>query len=133
MQAGRFYTRNLVGGAILALVAGVVFAGGGRADTVARVTMTNQLRFEPASVTIEAGDAVMFDNTSMLMHTVTADPDEATIAGSVRLPEGARPFDSGRLKPGQTFRHTFTTPGHYSYFCQPHEGAKMRGEIIVRP
>ncbi len=52
--------------------------------------------------------------------------------GDVALPVGAKPFNSGNLKPGQAYRHTFTVPGRYRYFCVPHEGAGMIGEVVVR-
>lgn len=105
-------------------------AGRAPADTV---TMTNQLTFAPDSIVITAGETVLFRNTSALVHTVTGDPDQASLDASVRLPEGATPFDSGRLSPGQSFSHTFETPGRYRYFCVPHEGAKMRGTMVVEP
>lgn len=101
------------------------------APIAATVEMTNTLRFVPDTVRIPAGSGVRWKNTSMLVHTVTADPAEATLSGSVHLPPGASPFDSGNLAPGDSFQHTFTVPGEYVYFCQPHEGAKMRGVVLV--
>jgi hypothetical protein len=35
--------------------------------------------------------------------------------------------------PGGRFRHTFTEPGRYRYFCPSHEADKMVGEVIVQP
>lgn len=102
-------------------------------EPAAVVEMTNTLKFTPDTVEVTAGETVRWRNTSMLMHTVTADPAEATMDGSVRLPEGADPFNSGNLDPEQSFKHTFTTPGTYTYFCVPHEVAKMRGTVVVRP
>ena len=95
------------------------------------VIMTNKLTFEPKKVTIYVGDTVEWENKSFLVHTVTADPSLATIEGSAALPPGAKPFNSGDIPPGGKFSHTFTKPGKYRYFCIPHEGAKMIGEIIV--
>ncbi|WP_457653142.1 cupredoxin domain-containing protein [Rhodocaloribacter sp.] len=97
------------------------------------VGMTNTLRFEPDTVRVPVGGTVEWRNTSLLVHTVTGDPAKATLEGSARLPEGAEPFDSGNLEPKATFRHTFTVPGTYGYFCIPHEGAKMKGVVIVTP
>lgn len=104
--------------------------GGAPADTVG---MTNTLEYTPDTLTVRAGDAVLWKNGSALVHTVTGDESKATLEGSADIPEGAEPFDSGRLDPGQTFTHTFETPGEYDYFCVPHEGAKMRGTVIVEP
>ena len=93
--------------------------------------MTNTLAFNPAEVTISVGETVKWTNTSVITHTVTADPEAATLDGSVKLPDGAAPFDSGTLDPEGTFTHTFETPGTYRYFCIPHEGAEMYGTVVV--
>lgn len=106
------------------------------ADTgriAAEVTMTDRLLFAPDTVTIEAGSAVRWTNTSVLPHTVTADPAKAADAGNVQLPAGARPFDSGDMATGDAFVHTFTVPGTYRYVCIPHELAAMVGVVIVKP
>ena len=100
--------------------------------TAAVVTMTDRLTFEPRRLTIAAGESVMWKNTSLLVHTVTGDPGKATLPTSAALPEGADAFDSGLLETDQTFEHTFTVPGTYRYFCVPHEGASMVGEIVVK-
>lgn len=118
---------------------GRYFGGGGengKAEVApppadAEVEMTNRLRFLPDTVRIRVGEAVRWRNTSDLLHTVTADPEKATRSGSVRLPSGASSFDSGNLPPGEEFRHTFTVPGTYEYFCVPHEAAGMTGVVIV--
>lgn len=48
------------------------------------------------------------------------------------LPNGAQPWDSGMINPGQTYRRTFTVAGQYSYFCIPHESMGMVGKIVVQ-
>ena len=95
------------------------------------VEMTT-LTFSPLSVTIRAGEAVEWRNTSLLVHTVTGDPSKATIEGSASLPSGGQAFDSGELNPQAIFRHTFRIPGTYRYFCIPHEGVRMRGTVVVQ-
>ena len=51
---------------------------------------------------------------------------------SLRIPEGATPWDSGFLvNPGDRYDVTLTVPGVYDYFCQPHEAAGMVGRIVV--
>jgi plastocyanin len=95
------------------------------------VGMTNTMTFTPDTVTIEVGQTVQWENTSLLAHSVTGDPSKATIEGSAQLPEGANPFDSGMMDPKETFEHTFKKAGTYKYFCIPHEGAKMYGWVIV--
>jgi plastocyanin len=97
------------------------------------VSMDNMLKFIPAEVTISSGTAIEWQNTSLLVHTVTADPAKAARPESTSLPEGAEPFDSGNLEPDGNFRHRFTVPGSYRYFCIPHEGAAMIGTVVVKP
>lgn len=97
----------------------------------ATVRATNTISFEPRTVTIPVGGTVEWINASVLVHTVTDDPEKATVEGSWALPDGAEGFDSGNLAPDATFSHTFTVPGTYRYFCIPHEGAKMWGTVVV--
>lgn len=129
-----------VAGIVAAGVAGCTTYAGMSAPEAAKkkapaatVTMTDDLAFKPKQVTIHVGQAVEWRNDSVLVHTVTADPEIAARAADVALPDGAEPFDSGNVKPKGTFRHTFTTPGTYRYFCIPHEAAGMVGEVIVTP
>lgn len=96
------------------------------------VGMTNSLNFAPDTVRVQVGETVRWENSSIIVHTVTADPEKATKEESVQLPETASPFDSGNLDPDATFEHTFTVPGTYRYFCIPHEGTKMYGTVIVK-
>lgn len=95
------------------------------------IGMTNTMKFTPDTVSIEAGQTVKWENTSLLAHSVTGDPDLSTVQGSVELPNSAEAFNSGILNPEETYIHTFKEPGTYQYFCIPHEGAKMYGWILV--
>ena len=99
----------------------------------ATVEMTNALAFDPSPVTIHVGDTVKWTNISSVTHSVTADPALAADAADVMLPEGAEPFNSGFLNPGDEYSRTFTVAGEYRYFCIPHEFAGMVGTVIVDP
>jgi plastocyanin len=97
------------------------------------VTMSG-FDFVPGKLTIRAGQSIEWSNTATLeTHTVTADPKLVRKSENVALPAGAEPFNSGDLRPGQVFRHTFTVPGTYRYFCIPHERMGMIGEVEVLP
>ena len=113
---------------VLALSAAVTAAQG---EPAATVRMTQDMTFEPAAVTVQAGSTVLWENTSGMPHTVTADPAQARNPQHVELPEGAEPFDSGLIQPGETYSQTFTVPGRYTYFCIPHESAGMVGTVVV--
>lgn len=70
--------------------------------------------FAPASLTVPAGTTVTWSNKGKAPHTVTSD---------------AGLWDSGTLKPGQTYSFAFQGPGTYPYNCIFHGG--MVGKIIV--
>jgi plastocyanin len=102
-------------------------------DSTAQVVeMTSTLSFYPSELHIRAGDAVEWRNRSLFTHTVTDDPAKASNPEDSALPPGAEPF-SAQVAPGEVYRHTFTVPGTYRYFCEPHEGLDMLGRVVVEP
>ena len=88
--------------------------------------------FEPRTVTIKVGDTVEWRNVGNEVHHATTDPSMAINCGDVGSPTGAEPFDSGFLKPGATFSHTFKVAGTYRYACAVHETSGMIGQIVVK-
>ena len=104
------------------------------------VGMTAQA-FRPYEVTVSAGDEVVWKNTSVRNHSVTAYgqsiPDAATYfaSGGFESENAARRAWrdglGGVLRNGDTYAHTFEVPGRYDYFCIPHEQAGMVGTVIV--
>jgi len=89
-------------------------------------------KFDPLLVTIDAGQTVRWNNTSLIWHTVTFDPSKAKEESHVAIPAGVEPFDSGKILSNGNFWHTFTVPGTYHYICQPHENKGMRGTVVVQ-
>ncbi|MGI0101776.1 MAG: cupredoxin domain-containing protein [Nitrosotalea sp.] len=79
-----------------------------------------QKYFDPASLSVKVGTTVTWTNQDAAAHTVTSGDPSAGPSGT---------FDSGLIKPGNTFKYTFTTPGTTSYFCTIHPW--MTGKIIV--
>jgi len=88
--------------------------------------------FEPGTVTIKVGETVEWRNVGNEVHHATTDPSMAINCGDVGSPAGAEPFDSGFLKPGATFTHTFKVAGTYRYACAVHETSGMIGKIVVK-
>lgn len=99
--------------------------------------------FKPNQKTVSVGDTVIWGNTSSRAHSVTAYenaiPDAATYfaSGDFESEQAARKSwlkqkgrDGGKIFTGQTYTHTFETPGTFSYFCIPHE-QMMTGVIVV--
>jgi len=91
------------------------------------------MSFIPATITINAGEQVVWKNTSTYYHNVVNDPGRAINRIDVSFPSGATAFGSALLQPGQTFYHTFDKPGTYHYVCVVHEIGGMKGTVIVRP
>jgi len=99
--------------------------------------------FRPEELTVTAGTTVTWRNTSSHGHTVTAFqdayPSEAAFfaSGGYETEKSAREAwetdNGGVLKGGETFEHTFETPGRYDYFCVPHVDADMIGAVEVTP
>lgn len=79
-----------------------------------------QKYFDPASDSVKVGTTVVWTNQDSASHTVTSGDPSAGPSGT---------FDSGLIKPGDTFKHTFTSAGTTSYFCTVHPW--MTGKIIV--
>jgi plastocyanin len=89
------------------------------------------LAFEPTIIKIKVGDSVEWKNAGNEVHHATSDPSLAIKPAEVTNPPGAEPFDSGFLRPGETFSHIFTVPGEYKYTCVVHEAKGMIGTIVV--
>jgi len=89
--------------------------------------------YQPSTVQILVGQTIEWQNEGQVSHSVTDDPGRADNPGDALLPVGVKPFNSGNVMPGGRFRHTFTQPGRYRYFCLTHEGDRMVGEVIVQP
>ena len=70
----------------------------------------------PFVVSVAAGGVVKWGNDDGETHTVTANDVS---------------FVSGNIGPGNTFSHTFTTPGVVAYHCTIHP--TMVGTIQVNP
>ena len=86
--------------------------------------------FDPIGLYVEPGTTVRWIVRENVHTTTAYHPHNDS--HSLRIPEGAVPWDSGFLvHPGDHFDVTLTVPGVYDYYCTPHEGAGMVGRIVV--
>jgi plastocyanin len=86
--------------------------------------------FDPIGVLIKPGQTVRWTVVENVHTTTAYHPKNA--GHSLRIPEGAAPWDSGFLvNPGDHFDISLTREGVYDYYCLPHEEAGMVGRIIV--
>jgi plastocyanin len=80
-----------------------------------RITMKN-IEYVPAQATAKVDQKIVWENTDgQIPHTVTAT-------------DGAD-FDSGTMKPGDTFEFTPTKAGTISYVCEIHPNQKGTIEV----
>ncbi len=107
-----------------------------QAAEVITIEMTSAARFDPDEIVIDVGATVEWINRSEIEHTATCDPEQnpfkKTWPELISLPDGAEPWGSELLKPGERFRHTFTVAGDYHYICFPHVLSGMQGTIRVQ-
>jgi plastocyanin len=101
---------------------------GGGGGTIASGTVimpsgvgtSQQLNFQPSTITVIVG----------LNNTVTfKNEDNSAPAHTVTARDGS--FNSLDIKPGESWTHTFTAPGNFSYYCVYHSW--MVGKVIVKP
>ena len=93
---------------------GAAVSGDVGAPVAATITM-GAMKFHADTVVISTGQAVRWNNTDPLGHTVTFD--------------GGEP-GSELIVPNASFVHRFDRSGTYSYHCTPHPF--MKGVVVVR-
>jgi plastocyanin len=96
---------------MLVVATALLPAGAARADDIA-VHIDNFV-FEPAQLTVKAGQTVTWTNRDDIPHTVVC----------------AGKFRSKTMDTDGTFTFTFTSAGEYKYFCSLHP--HMTGVIKV--
>lgn len=106
----------------LSMCVGVGVAGAGQkaaprthAAAQAYTVMIHNFAFQPAELTVKAGDSIEWKNTDLVAHTVTAE-------------DGS--FDSGKIASGGTWKMVAKKAGRHAYRCSPHPN--MHGSLIVK-
>jgi plastocyanin len=100
----------------LALLAGQVATASAPPPAQASRTASvdiNNFKFHPRTLAVRRGTTVVFSNSARVAHTAT---DRGV-------------FDSGRIRPGQSFSVRFGQKGTFAYHCKIHRF--MRGKIVV--
>ena len=145
----RRYVRSIGAAAVGVALAGCSGDGGDGVDGGdggggATVDMTDDLVFDPDSVSVSVGDTVTWETVGSVGHSVTAYEDgipegaEYFASGGFDSEQAARDayvpgdVDAGDVPSGETYQHTFETAGTYEYFCIPHESAGMVGTVEVQ-
>src|SRR5678816_2931521 len=124
-------------------------APAGGAATAAAITGTTHevkmigdatgYKFDPANITVKAGDGIKFTVVNGGPHNVAFDP--ATIPADVQgqldanIPEKMGQLSSAlKTNAGESVTVSFANikPGKYPYHCTPHLALGMKGEITVQ-
>lgn len=96
-------------------------------------------KYEPANLTIKAGDQVRFHNVSGGPHNVQFWADSIP-AGAAAAIDAGMPDKTGPLagplvtEPNAVYTVNFANAavGTYKYYCLPHQAMGMKAEIVVQ-
>jgi plastocyanin len=124
MMEGMMGTLKVVNGGELALAGPVGVPCPTMGSHSGQVSIQNNF-FSPAELMISVNQTVQWTNVGGNPHTVTSNPGSLGCS-----PSSAESFASATLSRGDTFTHTFTQAGTFSYHCEIH-GCSMAGTIMV--
>ncbi len=117
---------------LLLVVSSFVMSANPAAAETYTVKMGNDkglLKFEPAKLTIKTGDTVKWVNNKLAPHNAVFDGN--AVPGGDKALASKLTHTKLLYSPGESYESTFSTPGQYTYYCQPHRGAGMVGKITV--
>src|SRR5688500_2143058 len=101
-KAGGAHIRAIVG---ITLLVAFAFVGGRRGFAVEKstthVVVMENMNFSPKVLRVRVGDRIEFKNGDLVPHTATAKP--------------AGPFDSGLVKPGESWMFAPMNQGTFGY------------------
>jgi plastocyanin len=117
-----------IGMAVLAASAGLlVAASSANAATVKMGGDGGELQFVPSSLTVASGETVTFVNNAGFPHNLIFDEDN--------VPSGVNAGNLSREDylngPGEKVEVKLVEKGRYEFYCEPHQGAGMKGVITV--
>lgn len=122
-----------LGGGLLATLAAprTLLAGAVEVIEMRGTARGEHVWFAPHGLAVASGTTLRFVNRDPAnSHTATV-YHPANLDRPRRIPEGAEPWDSDYLLPGEMFEVRLSVPGVYDYYCQPHEFGGMVGRIVV--
>lgn len=112
----------------------------GRTHEIKMIGDDKGYRFEPANLTVKAGDAIKFVFVSMAPHNVAFEGDKIPAAARALLDANFGSARMGELMskmymaPGEGFTLSMANipVGQYPYHCTPHFAMNMKGVITVQ-
>lgn len=91
------------------------YAGAAADPPASHTVLISGFKFQPDTLTVDAGDTVIWKNADIVPHTVTA---------------GDKSFNSGSIAPGASWTLVTKTRGSFPYSCVPHPN--MHAKLIVQ-
>jgi plastocyanin len=82
---------------------------------VVHTIVISAMQFNPAELTLQKGDTIVFINNDLVVHDITQEPDKT--------------WSSSNLSPGQSFRMAVRESSNY--YCSIHP--TMKGKLLVEP
>lgn len=135
-------TTTTTGGAASSTAGGAVAMAPitGTTKTVNMVGDAKGYRFEPANITVKAGDGIKFVVVSGGPHNVAFDPATIPADSKAQLDANMGTDKMGELSSsmktnnGESVTVSFANikPGQYPYHCVPHLALNMKGVITVQ-
>ena len=114
-------------------------SGGGGTHDVNMVLEGSTYKFDPAEITIKAGDVINFHNKSGGPHNVSfwsdSIPSGAADALKAGMPDQMAPLEGPLLtEPDAVYKVSFAgaPAGEYKFYCLPHLALGMHGKVKVQ-
>ncbi len=110
---------------VISIIGGAAAMKGCSSDAVpgANEVIMRAIAFEPAEITIQAGESVTWTNQDAMLHTVTSGNPGDDVLEAI--------FRSEEFGQGGTFTHTFEDPGEFLYYCELHPDIMRDAKVIV--
>lgn len=123
---------RLVAGVVALLLASSACGNGAHHGSAAgSAVRIKLLAFNPPTLRVKVGTTVTWTDDEPVTHTVTSGAvsgvDATTGLRASETPDGT--FDTRLDGTGTTFRHLFSQPGEFPYFCSIHKG--MNATVVV--
>lgn len=116
---------------------GVAAPATGKTHTVRMLADGAAMKFEPANITVKAGDQIKWVMISGVPHNVAFQDVPADVKGQLdaNMPEKIAPLTGKMMMtPNEEYTVSFANvkPGTYNYVCQPHVAMGMKGVVTVQ-